>query len=177
MSAEGIDEPRATRREIKHRRRRRFRMLGVTVSAVGAVAIAAGFFFWSGLETSVPARTTTSPNAATDAKPAPPADDALARFANAVDIAVARSAEHTSGASIRSALAEHGFDAARVEYTSDRTSVDLVASAIAVSYKEGDATCLIAQVQTADRTTSFKALPPIASGTCLIGSTETTPRR
>lgn len=185
MSWGRLDEP----RPMRHASRRRGRILVVALGSLTAVAIAVGLVAWIGLGVLSPTGRTASPasapptaatdSAAADKVASDPAtggsattDDSLARFAKAVDDAVARSAS-ANGARLRSSLAAAGYDASRIEYTADRTSVGLTASAVTLAYRDSDTTCLIAQVQTRDRTTTHQARAPIQSGTCLIGRTAT----
>ena len=66
-------------------------------------------------------------------------------------------------------LAAGGFDKAAMEVTFDRTNVDLEADYIIVSVKIGEE-CLIGQ--RGPRGYTSEIVPPISTGTCLIGATQ-----
>lgn len=76
---------------------------------------------------------------------------------------VATSQEFVNG------LANGGFDKATMEVTFDRTNVDLEADYIIVSVKIGEE-CLIGQ--RGPRGYTSEVVPPISTGTCLIGATQ-----
>ena len=153
-------------RELRHRPRR----------LLGVVAVAAAGLLLAGCATQTDGGTSsTATQTVADATPsAPPtyapgggADENKAIFDATLKQLVAADPE-VSGETMAQGLIDAGFDKTQIEFTRDRTTIDLEAAFVMIAVKMPDDRCLVGQRNAKGYVS--EVLAPISTGQCIVGA-------